>query len=147
MSPVSFFITLQEGSNCIYACAAGRRKKTMSNIATVDMETLRRALEQRDTDLFVSLLADNAELQVIDKLHPPKSPLELRGKQAIAEYLTDINNRDMTHRVTNEVVGKDRLSYNEICQYASGERVFAASVVDLQNGRIIREVIVDVWDE
>jgi hypothetical protein len=119
----------------------------MPDIKTVDMDTLRQAIEHRDTNLLVSFLADNAELQLIDKTHQPKSPLELHGKKAVAEYLTDIYGRDMTHRVTNEVVGKDRLSFNEICQYPSGERVFAASVVDLQNGKIIREVTVEAWDE
>jgi hypothetical protein len=53
----------------------------------------------------------------------------------------------MTHRVVDEVIGKDRLSFDVACQYASGERVLAASTCDLQNGKIVREVTVQAWDE
>ena len=119
----------------------------MSSPTTFDINTLRRASEQRNPDLLISLYADNAQMEVIDRLHQPSSPLELRGKQAIAEYLTDICRRDMTHRVVNEVVGENRLAFNESCQYPSGERVLAASTADLQNGKIVRQLMVQAWDE
>jgi hypothetical protein len=115
--------------------------------ALFDIDTVRRAHEQRNADLLISLYADNALIQVIDKAHPPSSPLELRGKPAIADFLRDICSRDMTHQVVNEVVGKDRLSFDVACQYATGERVLAASMCDLHNGKIVREVTVQAWDE
>ncbi|QBD79142.1 nuclear transport factor 2 family protein [Ktedonosporobacter rubrisoli] len=119
----------------------------MSKTFAADMDALRQAIEQRNAALLIDLYADNAQMQIVDRLHQPSSPLELRGKQAIADFLNDIFNRDMTHRVMDEVVGTNRLSFNQACQYASGERVLAASVLDLQNGKIVRETTVQAWDE
>lgn len=119
----------------------------MKGTATVDIDTVRQAHEQRNADMLIGLYADNALMQVVDRNHPPSSPLELRGKQAIAEFLRDICSRDMTHRVMDEVIGKDRISFDIACQYASGERVLAATMCDMQNGKIVREVTVQAWDE
>ena len=119
----------------------------MSNPGTLDMNTLRQALEQHNADLLVGLYSDDAQMQIIDRIHQPSAPLKLRGKQEIADFLTGICSRDMTHQVTDEVVGKDRLSFNEACQYPSGERVLAASVLDLQEGKIVRQVTVQAWDK
>jgi hypothetical protein len=119
----------------------------MSTPVGVDMDTVRQAVEQRNVDMLVSLYADDAQMQIIDRVHQPSSPLEIRGRQAIATFLTDIYNRDMTHRVMDEVVGRERLSFNETCQYPGGERVLAASVCDIQNGKIVRQVTVLAWDE
>jgi hypothetical protein len=118
----------------------------MSNQTVVDMSTLRQAIEQRNAELLISLYADTAHVQIIDSVHQPSSPLELRGKQAIADYLSDICRREMTHRIMDEVIGENRLSFNEACQYPGGERVLAASVLDLQNGKIIRQITVQAWD-
>jgi hypothetical protein len=119
----------------------------MSSLVTTNMDTLRQGLEQRNAELLIAMYADNAVVQVVDKNHQPSSPLILRGKQAIAEFFRDVCSRDMTHQVTDEVVGKDRISFNEASQYASGERVLSASVLDFQNGKIVRQVIVLAWDE
>ena len=119
----------------------------MSSTALFDIKTMRRAHEQRNADVLTSFYADNALIQVVDRTHPPSSPLEVRGKQAIADFWRGICSREMTHLVIDEVVGKDRLSFDVACQYATGERVLAASMCDLQNGKIVREVTVQAWDE
>jgi hypothetical protein len=111
------------------------------------MNTLRQALEQGNVNLLVGLYADDAQMQVIDRVHQPSAPLEFHGKQAIADFFNDIYHRNMTHHVIDEVVGKDRLSFNEACQYPGGERVLAASVLDLQNGKIVRQMTIQAWDE
>ena len=119
----------------------------MNSQTVVDMNTLRQAMEQRNAELLISLYADNAHMQIIDSIHQPSSPRELRGKQAIADYLSDICQREMTHRVMDEVIGENRLSFNWACQYPGGERVLAATVLELQNGKIIRQITVQAWDE
>lgn len=118
-----------------------------SGTVTADIDTVRQAHEMRNADLLINLYADDALMQIVDRAHPPSSPLQLRGKQAITDFLRDVCSRDMTHQVVDEVVGKDRLSFDVSCQYASGERVLAASTCDLKNGKIVREVTVQAWDE
>ncbi len=115
--------------------------------ATFDFEALRRAIEQSDFDSLVSLYADDAELYSVNRNTPPSSPEVLRGKEAIAERLEDVCGRDMTHRVENEVVGADRIAYNEMCEYPDGVRVFCAATLEVRGGEIVRQVNVEAWDE
>jgi len=110
-------------------------------------DTLRRATEQRNAELLVSLYADDAELRVVDRNRTPSSPLVLRGKQAIADFLKDICERDMTHRIEQQVVGDNHLAFLEACKYPDGCHVLCASVVDLRGGKIVRQVCVQAWDE
>jgi hypothetical protein len=109
--------------------------------------TLHSAIESCDVDSMLNLYSNNAELRVIDRDHPPSRPLELHGKQAIAGYLRDVYGREMTHRVIDEVVGRNNLSFSEDCQYPDGTRVFGNITLELDGGMIVRETEVQAWDE
>jgi hypothetical protein len=112
-----------------------------------DFEAMRRAIEQLDADLLVSLYADDAELRIVNKSTTPSSPRELRGKEEITEYLRDVCGRAMTHHIENEVVGENRIAFNEACEYPDGTKVLAATTLDLREGKIVRQVNVEAWDE
>ncbi len=113
----------------------------------LDFEALRRAIEQSDFESLVSFYAEDAELLTVNRRTTPSSPAVLRGKEAIAEYLEDICGRAMTHRIENEVVGQDRVAFNEACEYPDGIRVLAATTLDVRDGQIVRQVNVEAWDE
>jgi hypothetical protein len=51
------------------------------------VQTLRRAHEEGDVDLALSLYFEHAEVRVFDHANPPNSPKVFRGKARIAEYL------------------------------------------------------------
>lgn len=112
-----------------------------------DVEALRRAVEERDAETHVGLFADDAEMIVVDRSNPPSSPLRLKGKAAIREFVTDIAGRDMSHRLENTVVGDASAAYTEACEYPDGTRVLCAAVLELDGGRIVRQVGVQAWDE
>jgi hypothetical protein len=112
----------------------------------LDFGTLRRAREQRDAELLLSLYADDAEVRVVDRSTPPGSPKVLRGEEASA-YWRDICAREMTHHIEDEVIGAERLAFNEACEYPDGTKVLAAENLDVRDGKIIRELIVQAWDE
>ena len=113
----------------------------------IDFEVLRRAEEQRDLDAMLDLYADDAEVRIVNRHTPPSSPHVLRGKEEIAEYLSDVLGRDMKHRIENEVVGEDRVAFNVACEYPDGTRVLAAENLDVRDGKIVRQVEVVAWDE
>jgi hypothetical protein len=113
----------------------------------LDFEALRRAIEQSDADSLTSFYAEEAEMLTVNRNTTPSSPQVLRGKEAIAEYLADVCGRDMTHRIENEVVGQDRIAFNEACEYPDGLRVLAAATLDVRDGQIVRQVNVEAWDE
>jgi len=117
------------------------------SVGGLDFEELRRAIEQSDAESLMSFYADDAEMYSINRNATPSSPEVLRGKEAIAEYLRDVCGREMTHRVENEVVGQDRIAFNEACEYPDGIRVLAAATLDVRDGQIVRQVNVEAWDE
>jgi hypothetical protein len=112
-----------------------------------DFEVMRRAVEQLDADLLLDLYADDAEMRIVNKNATPSSPRELRGKEEIAEYLRDVCGRAMTHRIEREVLGEDRIAFNEECEYPDGTRVTAATTLEVQDGKIVGQVNVEAWDE
>lgn len=113
-----------------------------------DFGTLRRAIEERDAGTLAGLYAGDAELRIVNRNNPPGSPFVLHGREAITEYYSDVCGREMTHRVENEVLEKHRAAFNQACEYPDGTRVLCAATLDLDDdGRIVRQTNVEVWDE
>jgi hypothetical protein len=115
--------------------------------ASLDFEAMRRAIEESDYEALASFYADDAELRMVNKNTTPSSPMVLRGKEEISEMLRDVCGRAMTHHVEDEVVGENRVSYNEACEYPDGVRVLGATTLDLQDGMIVRQTNIEAWDE
>ena len=112
-----------------------------------DVAALRRGVEERDADCLLALYADDAEVQVVDRAHPPSSPRILLGRNEIGAYLDDICGRDMTHRIEHLVTDGNAASFLESCRYPGGGRVLCSATLDLAGGRIVREIAVQAWDE
>lgn len=115
--------------------------------ARFDLDALQRGIEERDAARLIELYADDAELRLVDRVNPPSSPRVLHGRAAIADYLDDICGRDMTHRVEHLMTDGDTVSFTESCAYPGGSRVLCSATIDLSDGRIVRELGVQVWDE
>jgi len=122
----------------------------MSSLHTsnaIDATALRAAIETSDAQAIVNLFADDAELQVLDHLHPPSKPQLFRGKAAIAGYWNDVCSRKLTHTVERIAHDGDTLAYSEACRYPDGTRVQCIAFLDLVNGKIARQTGVQTWDE
>ena len=113
----------------------------------LDFEALRRAIEHRDADAVIDLYAEDAEYRRIDRTSTPSSPMVVRGREAIAEYWRDVLGRQMTHRVQEEVLGENRIAFNDACEYPDGMRVLGAENLEVRDGKIVRHVSVQAWDE
>lgn len=120
---------------------------TMQVSGGLDFETLRRAIEDRDADTLAGLYADDAEIHTVNRNTTPSSPRVLKGKEEISEYLRDVCGREMTHRVENEVVGDGRIAFMEACEYPDGIRVLGAETLEVRDGKIVRQVNIEAWDE
>ncbi|MBP5941578.1 nuclear transport factor 2 family protein [Streptomyces acidiscabies] len=115
---------------------------------TFDTDTLRRGIEEStSSETLLSLYADDAEIHVIDHNTQPSHPLVLHGRTEIAAMLNDVYSRDMTHKLEHCVVQGDELAYTESCRYADGTRVLAESAVSLRDGKIVRQTMIQAWDE
>ncbi|KND33933.1 nuclear transport factor 2 family protein [Streptomyces acidiscabies] len=115
---------------------------------TFDTDTLRRGIEEStSSETLLSLYADDAEIHVIDHNTQPSHPLVLHGRTEIAAMLNDVYSRDMTHKLEHCVIQGDELAYTESCRYADGTRVLAESAVSLRDGKIVRQTMIQAWDE
>jgi len=110
-------------------------------------ETLKRAIIGRDADLAASVYAEDAELVIVNRNYPPSRPLVLRGRSAALELWRDICAKEMTHSITATVVGDGAFAIRESCAYVDGGRVVGHVIAELRDGRIVRHLSVDCWDE
>ena len=117
------------------------------SISAFDFESMRQAIENLDADQLVGLYADDAEMLTVNRYTTPSSPKVLKGKEKIAEHLRDVCGRAMTHHVENEVIGEDRVAFNEACEYPDGTRVLVAMSLDVRDGKVVHQVNVEAWDE
>jgi ketosteroid isomerase-like protein len=113
----------------------------------LEFEVMRQAIENLDAEQLVGLYADDAEMLTVNRYTTPSSPKVLRGKEEITEHLRDVCGRAMTHRIENEVLGEDRVAFNEACEYPDGTKVLCAATLEVRDGKITRQVNVEAWDE
>jgi ketosteroid isomerase-like protein len=108
---------------------------------------IKQAIEGRDGRLLSSFYSDDAVVRVIDRNNQPSRPREIKGRAAIDTFWDDICSRAMTHKVETSVAEGNRLAFTQACAYPDGAKVFCASVLDLKDGKIVRQTVVQAWDE
>lgn len=108
---------------------------------------IKRAIETRDGRTLAGFYADHAVTRIVDRNNPPSRPREIKGRAAIAAFWDDICSRAMTHRVDVSIAEGDRLAFTQACAYPDGAKVFCIAVVELQDGLIADQTIVQAWDE
>jgi ketosteroid isomerase-like protein len=113
----------------------------------LDLDALRRAIESRDAAAQVAMFADDAEMVVVDKDHPPSAPQRLAGIDAIRTAVEDVCARDMTHEVTRLIASPDGVAYSLQCRYPDGTRVYCATLLETRDGKIVRQEGAQAWDE
>jgi hypothetical protein len=114
---------------------------------TITLDEVRKAIETRDGAALRRFYADDAVLLIIDQLNPPTQPREIKGHAAVAEYFDDVCGRAMTHSVENGIQNGDRMAFTQACRYPDGKGVFCSATLQLSGGKIVRQVMVQAWDE
>lgn len=117
------------------------------NTKRVNGAAIKRAIEGRDGEMLAGFYADDAVVRVIDRNNPPSRPREVRGKTAIATFWDDICGRNMSHEVAFSVAEGDQLAFSQACAYPDGAKVFCLAMVELKDGKIARQTLVQAWDE
>lgn len=117
-------------------------RSTMTSPETTgfDFETLRRAIERGDPDLALSLYVEEARVTIVDACDPFNPPFELRGKAEIARYLRAVLLQKTIHQIEGEIFAEGRVKYHEACEYPDGTRVLVATTLDVEEGKILRQV-------
>ena len=106
----------------------------------LDFEALRHAIERCDLDLMLGFYAEDATLSIVNAGAPQALPFELRGKAEIAKYLRAVFSQKTSHRVEENVIGEERVTFREACGYPDGSRVVVETTLELDEGKIVRQV-------
>jgi hypothetical protein len=121
----------------------------MSTTATAkfDLARFTRATEERDASTQLSMYAPDASVTVIDPTAQPSSPRELNGSEQIRGWIEDVTSRELTHSVGHAVKDDAGAAFTVACRYPDGTQVRCATVLELQDGSIARQTVVQVWDQ
>jgi|SRR5215207_7667892 len=103
-------------------------------------DELRLAIERCDPDLVLGFYAEDAQLSIANADSPQSSPFELRGKAEIAKHLRAVFAQETSRRVEGEVVGEERVTFREACEYPDGSRVMVETRLEVHGGKIVRQV-------
>jgi ketosteroid isomerase-like protein len=113
----------------------------------VTAAAIKRAIEGRDGPALASFYADDAVLRIVDRNNPPSRPREVKGRSAIDTFWDDLCSRAMTHKVEVSVAEGDRLAFSQACAYPDGAKVFCIAMLELSDGKISQQTVVQAWDE
>jgi ketosteroid isomerase-like protein len=112
---------------------------TVKTSTSFDLETLRRGYEEWDVDALLDLYADDVELIQIDRDNPPSSPRARHGKDVFRGMLEHCAAAGVKATVENAVADEDRAAATITCEFPGGRKVMANAILDLEQGRIVRE--------
>jgi limonene-1,2-epoxide hydrolase len=120
---------------------------TTSSVTKFDLERFAQATEERDASTQLSMYAADATVTIADRISQPGSPRVLHGREQIKGWIEDVTGRDMTHAVQHSVSDDRGAAFTVACRYADGTNVLCATVVELRDGAIASQTIVQAWDE
>jgi ketosteroid isomerase-like protein len=109
-------------------------------------ETYRRLVEAKDYEALARIFADDAIMVAYSKANPPGSGTVRSGRDAIMNVWRETP-KELKHQVDDEVIGENRFAFALTCTYPSGQKVFGTYITDLKDGKIVRQVAAEAWDE
>src|SRR5215218_10540053 len=112
---------------------------TVKTTGTFDIEVFKRAYEEWDIEALLGLYADDVELTQIDRDNPPSSPRVRHGKEVFKGMFEHCAGASVKATVENAVAGDDRAAATVTCEFPGGRKVVANAVLELRDGRIVRE--------
>jgi len=107
----------------------------------LNFEALRLGIERCDPEFVLGFYAEDARLSIVNAVTPRAAPFELHGKADIAKHLRATFGQDASHRVERDAAfGEDRVTFREACEYSDGDRVVVETTLEVEGGKIVRQV-------
>lgn len=113
----------------------------------LDLAAMCDAMRRNDAAALAAFYASDAQIEMIDKDHPPSAPQTLQGAAAIRAMYDDVCGRELRHDFDHMLSEPGMAAFSETCVYPTGERVSLACVMDVRDGHITRQRGVQAWDE
>jgi hypothetical protein len=113
---------------------------TVETIASFDVATFKRTYEEWDVEALLSLYADDVELIQIDRDNTPSAPRSRHGREVLRGMFEHCAKAGVVATVENTVADERRAAATITCRFPGGRRVLANAILDLEDGRIVREL-------
>ena len=110
-----------------------------------DIEALKRAFEANEANKVLQFYSSDLEHIEIDADAPPKTPRK-SGTDYIAAAIEGAAQAGINLRLENPVVGEDRAACTITCEFPDGRRLVSNTIYDLRDGKIVRQLDVQVTD-
>ena len=122
---------------------AKTKSKPRKSISVVAMK---RAIEGRNARRLSDFYSNDAVMHVVDRDNPPSRPNAIVGRDAIAAYFNDVCGRDMTHTLLRGVADDNHIAFTQSCAYPDGTKVLCSTMIELEDGMIVKQTVVQAWD-
>lgn len=119
---------------------------TVTTTTPFSTETLARGFREWDVEALLGLYADEVELVQVDRDNPPSSPRVRRGKEVFKGMFEHCAAAGVKATVENAVAGEDRAALTITCEFPGGRKVMANTILELEAGRIVRELDIQSGD-
>lgn len=112
-----------------------------------DLTALIAAVEADDPAGQAAAYAQDAVIEVQNRDHGPADPLVLHGRDAVRALLEDVATRTLEHRIQRAVTDDRTGALQVRCRYPDGSIVSCSTAFDIEDGQIVRETRLEVWDD
>jgi hypothetical protein len=113
---------------------------TVETTTSFDAATFKRAYESWDIEALLALYSDELELIQIDRDNPPSAPRTRQGRDVLWGMLEHCAAAGVVVTVENAVADAQRAAATITCEFPGGRRVLANAILELEDGRIVREL-------
>jgi hypothetical protein len=111
-----------------------------------DLMEFSRAIDAGDAEAQIAAYADGAEVELIDSDNPPSAPHVLSGKNAIADWVRNNCQNNVTQRVVRAIDGDGGIAYTVAQVLRDGSHEIATSIAELRDGLVTQQQIILVRD-
>ncbi len=119
---------------------------TIKTSTSFDLEAFRRGYEEWDIGALLALYADDVELIQVDRDNTPSSPRVRHGKELFKGMFEHCAAAGVRATVEHAVSSGDRAAATVTCEFPGGRRVVANAMLELGDGRIVREHHIESGD-
>jgi ketosteroid isomerase-like protein len=112
---------------------------TAQTITTLDLAEFKRAYEAWDVEALLDLYSADVELVQIDRDNPPSAPRIRHGKDVFRGMFEHCAAAGVEATVDNPVAADGRAAVTVTCTFPNGRKVLANGILEIENGRIVRE--------
>ena len=110
-----------------------------------DIGLLKQSFESWDVETLLALYDDGVEQIEMDEVTPPAAP-RIRNKAELRQIFENGCKAGVRISLDNPVVGDERCACTFTCAFDDGRRVVANSILDVRDGRIVRQFDVQARD-